>query len=215
MATFKQAADQATLVLTDPGNVRYTLATLFGYGLDAIREIAVARPDLFMVTAPVACTPGTVLQDIPINGLYLLAIHGVVDGPAILEADLDTIKRYQPSWMTDEAGPAEDWFPISIDTTKRPQTQFYIYPKAPNSQSLLCQYVLDPLYGNAFTIDSAMPIPDILMSAVWNYMVYRAESIDDEHVLTQRAAQCYTTFANIVSIEEKNRKTIVIEGNPQ
>lgn len=217
MATFQSAIDDARLTLNDKDKVRYTDANLFVFALDGVREVALARPDLFTITGNLPTTTLYVRHSVAAcspPGLYVLDVHNVNGGRAVLKSDFDTVRRFYPNWRQETPAPAENWWPAAGDQTKRPTKEFYIYPPAPAGQVLLVQYVRDPLVGTEVISDD-IPLPDQLKPAISAYVAYRAESIDDEHVLTQRAAQGYSIFANLVGIDEGKRKNIVIEGRHQ
>ncbi len=209
MGTFQQAADTARLVLGDPEKVRYPDDVMLTFGADAVREIAMEREDLFAVVANVACTPGTVRQTVSGAGngygLHVVDVQGIVGGDAITMGDLLNLRQFQPSWMRDPAGPAQNWFPIAVTEAKKPTHDFYIYPKAPNAQSLVVHFVKDPFAGGNPSIGTEIPIPDEFLPAVEWYMVFRAESGDEEHVNSNRAAQAYQMFSAIVSGEAKEK----------
>lgn len=215
--TFQQAIDTARIPLNDAAKVRYPDDMLLSFAIDAVREIAVYRPELFIITQNVPCTAGQAMQTVetanPI-GLYVIDVQGVTGGNAVNKGDLDTLRRFRPGWRNDTAGPAENWFPITDDVTKRPQPKFYVYPKPPAGQQLIVQYVREPL-PTIPVIGDVIPLDDQLTPAVSSYITFKAESIDDEHVLTQRAAGEYQRFAQIVGISEAKRKNIIIEGRAQ
>lgn len=205
MTTYQKAIDGARTVLGDPNKVRYPDALcLDPFAIDAIRVIAVARPDLFAIVGDVNCTPGTVRQSLSaVNGLHLIDVHAIKGGAAITMGDLADVRQYRPSWMTDDSGPAQNWFPLSSDIARQPLRDFYIYPKAPNGQVLTAHYVPDPLKGATPTLNDQMPIPDQLTPAVEWYVVFRAESGDEEHVNSQRAMLAEQMFSNIVGVDSK------------
>jgi hypothetical protein len=213
VATYNQAIDDAHRSLNDALRTRYPDTVTFPYAQDGVREVAMLRPDLFVTTRDLACTPGEVEQTVAPD-LYILDVLNVVGGSSVTKADLDTMRRYQRSWMTDTADEAENWFPIINDQTKRPQANFFIYPKAPAAQSLRVQTVSDPLATLPSAATETMPIPDQLLPAIASYIIFRCEMVDDEHVVSQRAQAAYTNFATILGVSEKNRKTIVQEGRP-
>ena len=217
MATFQQAIDSARIPLNDAAKVRYPDDVLLGYAIDAVREIAVYRPDLFRTLGPLACVAGDVRTSVAQcnpPGLYIIDVHNVQGGDAVTKADFDTLRRLRPGWRNDPAGPAQNWFPVTVDQSKRPQAEFYHYPKAPAGQTLWVEYVKEPFTTTPVYADT-IPLDAQLTPAVQAYITFRAESVDDEHVLTQRAAQEYTRFAQIVGIAEAKRKTVVTEGRPQ
>ncbi len=209
MGTFQQAADTARLVLGDPEKVRYPDDVMLTFGADCVREIAMAREDLFAVVQDVACTPGTVRQTVggASNGygLHVIDVQGIVDGDAITMGDLLNLRQFQPSWRNDTAGPAQNWFPIAVTEAKKPVHDFYIYPKAPNAQSLVVHFVQDPFAGGDPSISDDIPLPDEFLPAVEWYMVFRAEAGDEEHVNSNRAAQAYQMFGSIVGVEAREK----------
>ncbi|HQR20118.1 MAG TPA: hypothetical protein PKV98_04590 [Burkholderiaceae bacterium] len=216
MATYNDAITGAHRSLNDSAKTRYPDSATFPYAQDAIREIAMLRPDLFTLTGTINCTAGTVEQTLPAGGLYVIDIHGVVGGRAVTKGDLKTLARYRRDWRTDTAGPCENWFPIIDDQTKRPQPKYLIYPKAPAAQQLTAQYAYDPIITSPPTsVNDTMPVPDQFLPAVESYIIFRCEMADDEHVTSGRAQAAYTNFATIIGVDEKTRKMIVIEGRQQ
>jgi hypothetical protein len=214
VATYSDAIAGAHRSLNDASAVRYTAAATFAYAQDAIREIATLRPDLFISVAIINCTAGVVDQSIGTAGVYLVDVVGVVNGRAVVKGDLPTLMRYRRNWRYDTAGECENWFPVVDDATKRPSASFIIYPKAPVGQQLITHVVVEPILGTPVVADE-MPVPDQLLPAVESYIIFRCEMADDEHVNSGRAQAAYTNFATILGVDEKTRKTIVIEGRPQ
>jgi hypothetical protein len=212
--TYADAITGAHTVLNDVARARYTDANTFLYAQDAVREIAMLRPDLFVTTTNIACVAGT-RQSLGADGLYVIDVIGVVGGRAVTKADLKTLARYNPNWQNDDAGECENWFPLYDDQTKRPQPQFIIYPPASVGQVLTVQHAYDPLATPPSAASETVPLPDQLKPAVEAYIVFRAESVDDEHVNSGRAAQFYTSFQTILGLSEKAKKTVIQEGRPQ
>jgi hypothetical protein len=218
MATFQIAIDNARLSLNDKLKVRYPDAACLVFGADGVRETAILRPDLFTITQAIACIPGQLVQTVDTavpRGLYVIDVQGVVGGKAVHKADFDTMRRFNPNFRNDAAGPAENWFPITDDQTKKPQPTYYIYPKAPSGQQLITQYVYDPLDGVTVTLSTPIPLADQLIPAIESYVIFRAEMGDDEHAVSGRAQAAYSNFMQLLGVAEKSRKMIVQEGRPQ
>lgn len=163
-------------------------AELLSYVNEGLKEAVILRPDLFSTVGDMTCTAGQCEQSITfadaVQLLDVLCIHG---GVALTPFDRMAMDQFRPGWRTDAAGPAQNWAALSGDPL-----QFFIYPKAPVSQVLDVRYVRNP---TEYAINDAIgDLPSAYMPALADYVVYRAESKDDEHVLNQRAAAHYAAF---------------------
>lgn len=173
---------------TDAALPRQSDTELLSYVQEGLREACVMRPDLFSTVGDMTCTAGQCEQAITFSDamqlLDVLCIHG---GTALTPFDRASMDLFNPGWRTDAAGPAENWAPLNGDPL-----QFFIYPKAPADQVLDVRYVRNP--GNYAIDDAIGDLPAAYQPALADYVVYRSESKDDEHVLTQRAASHYAAF---------------------
>jgi hypothetical protein len=70
-----------------------------------------------------------------------------------------------------------------------------VYPPAPADQIVEVLYVRIP---SEYAIDADTGLPAIYGDAITDYIVYRAESRDDEHVNSNRAAQFLASFVQKV-----------------
>lgn len=161
---------------------------LVSYVNEGLKEAAILRPDLFSTVGDMVCMAGQCEQSITfldaVSLLDVLCIHG---GTAVNPFDRATMDQFNAGWRTDSEGPAENWAPLEGDPL-----QFFIYPKAPAGQVLDVRYVRNPgVYALGDTIGD---LPASYLPALADYVVYRAESKDDEHVLTQRAAAHLLAF---------------------
>ena len=96
--------------------------------------------------------------------------------------DMATMDAFNPGWRTDTAGPAQQWSRLEGDPLR-----FFIWPKAPAAaQTLDVKYVRNPIVL-ALT-EPITEVPAAYMPALADYVIYRAESADDEHTLSGRAA---------------------------
>jgi hypothetical protein len=118
----------------------------------------------------------------------VLCIHG---GNALTPFDMPTMNAFRPGWRADAEGPAKQW-------TRKPgdPLRFFIYPKAPASQTLDVSYIRIPL---TLGLDDAInEIPAGFLPALVDYVIYRAESADDEHSNSGRAANHYQSFVALI-----------------
>lgn len=183
-------------ILNDPDAVRYSDADLLGYANDALDQIVTLVPEWFHARGNVACTAGTTEQQLNNGGagisdaLALVRIDRISGGGVVVRTDRASLDLYRPSWLTDTAGAAVNWMPSDVGPL-----HFSIYPKAPVSQTLEAIYVKQP-QEFASGVDTGLPTQ--LADAISDYVVYRAESRDDEHSNTNRAAAFMTTFVQKV-----------------
>lgn len=167
--------------------LRYTDEFLLKFVNQTLRRMVVLRPDLFARIAEVPCTPGTVVQSAPIDSVRVIEVHGVVDGDGITEVDKNALDESYPAWVNEEAGPAVNW----ARHVRNPNL-FFIYPKAPEEQSLIVEYAQVPRnYDFEDTIDL---LPEAWFPAVVDGTVFLAESIDNEHVNSGRAQLFQKSF---------------------
>lgn len=173
---------------TDPAGYRQDDPELLGYVNDAMREAVSLAPSLFSVVGDMACVSGRCEQLLTFNDAAqitdVLSLH---EGGAITLMDRATFDAFRPGWRADAEAPAIHWAPIEGDPRR-----FYIYPKAPPGQLICVRYIKNPKeLGMSDKIDE---VPSQYWPALTDYVVYRAELKDDEHVLSQRAASLYASF---------------------
>tara|TARA_R110000868_G_scaffold57972_1_gene178828 strand:- start:2021 stop:2617 length:597 start_codon:yes stop_codon:yes gene_type:complete len=173
----------------DPTLYRQADSELLGYFNDGMQEISVLVPSVFSSIGDLTCTVGSVEQTVTFNSaqaiIDILCIHG---STAITPFDWDIMNRFNPGWRTDTAGPAKQWVRKQGDPLR-----FFIYPQSPSTAQVIdVMYVRNPIVL-ALT-DTITEIPAGYYPALVDYIVYRAESKDDESVVSQRSAGHYQTF---------------------
>ena len=174
----------------DPGGYRQEDDELVGYINAGLQEVSILRPDLFQAVGHIECAPDTVEQALPFSSAQkLVTVIGVHDGPAVTPFDLNAMQAFNRNWKQATAGEARQWSAHPGDPLR-----FYLYPKAPADTPQL----IDVLYiKNPATVgltDTITDVPATFESALVDYVIYRAESKDDENVLNQRAAASYSAF---------------------
>lgn len=198
--TPKQIIEIARYITNDTGAVTGVLrqldAELVAYVNEGIKEVATLRPDLFITVGDLTCATDKAEQGITFLDaaklLDVLCIHG---GAAITPIDRATLDQFSPGWRTDPPGPAEHWMPIEGDPLR-----FLLYPPAPMGQTVDVKYVRNP---GTYALDDLIPdLPASYAPALADYVVYRAEMKDDEHVIGQRAAAHYTAFKTKIGVTD-------------
>lgn len=166
---------------------RYSDAVLLGFANQALKRMAVLRPDLFAHIGEIPTTAGTVLQSPPADSLRIMEIFQVSGGDGITEVERASLDETYPAWMNDAAGPCVNW----IRHPRNPN-RFFIYPKAPAGQVLIGEYAKTPrTYTGSETVEL---LPDAYFPVVVDGVVFLAESIDNEHVNSNRAALFQQSF---------------------
>lgn len=167
---------------------RYPDADLLEYGNGALRALITLKPSLFYTEADVTCATGKALQTAGFDDIdSLVKVQSVKDGNVITRIDRSALDNFSPGWMQMTAGAAQHWMPHADDPFK-----FYLYPPAPSGQQVTVLYVRVPA---TYTADQDTGLPESLKEAVTDYIVGMAESRDDEHVNSGRAAQFLSQFS--------------------
>lgn len=201
--TWANVIDAARVPLNDTAKSRYTDAQLLSYGNDGVLSMVGLKPDMFYVIADIPCVAGTVDQEIPADGVSIVEIFGIKDGVGITRVDFDTLRSFRDTWRTDAADEAQNWGLYPQDPRRSSGRNFFVYPRAPSNQILTGQYVSRPVTG---AIGDQIPVDDIYSPALQAYIIFRAESVDDEHVNSGRAAlflQAWSAQVGAVDATEK------------
>ncbi len=177
---------------------RYSDATLLGFANQALRRIAVLRPDLFAYIGEIPCTAGAVLQSMPAGSIRVMEIFSVKDGDGVTEASRVALDETYPGWMNDPSGPTVNW----MRHTRNPN-RFFIYPKAPSGLVLIGEYSQTPtIYGMD---EEVALLPDAYFPVVVDCTVFLAESVDNEHVNSNRAQLFQQSFTQALGVSAQAR----------
>ena len=81
--------------------------------------------------------------------------------------------------------------------------EFFIYPKAPANQTLIGEYAqTPPVYAGDATVAL---LPDAYFPVVIDATVFIAESVDNEHVNSNRAQLFQTSFTQALGVAAQSR----------
>ena len=177
---------------------RYSDDVLLGFANQALKRIAVLRPDLFASIEDIPCTDGSVVQSAPTDSIRLIEIYSVKNGDGIIETNREALDQAYPTWMNDAAGPT-----VNFMRHVRNPNKFFIYPKAPANQVLIGEYSKTPaVYTGSQTVDL---LPDAYFPVVIDATVFIAESVDNEHVNSQRAQLFQQSFTQALGVAAQSR----------
>jgi hypothetical protein len=171
---------------------RYSDAQLLGFANQALKRIAVLRPDLFAKVAEFTTTAGEVLQTAPSDSIRIMEVFRVKDGAAVRETNRLTLDQTYPDWANDDPGTCVNWM-----RHVRNNNRFFIYPKAPSSQVLIIEYSQAP--KNYVAGETVALLPDAYFPVVVDGTIFLAESIDNEHVNSNRAQLFQQSFMQALS----------------
>lgn len=177
---------------------RYSDAVLLGFANQTLKRMSVLRPDLFAYIGEITCTAGAVIQSPPSDSIRVIEIFQVKDGSGVTEVDRNSLDQTYPGWMNDTAGPAVNWM-----RHVRNPNKFFIYPKAPVGQVLIGEYAqTPPTYTGSETVAL---LPDAFFPVVVDGTVFLAESVDNEHVNSNRAQLFQQSFTQALGVSAQAR----------
>ena len=177
---------------------RYSDADLVGYGNQVLKRMALMRPDLFAAIGDFTCTAGEIVQSAPSDSIRVFEIFRVKNGAALREISRETMDQTYPSWRTVTAAAATSWM-----RHPRNPNKFFIYPQAPSSQTLVGEYAQSP--SDYAVGDTISLLSDAYLPAVVDGVVWLAESIDNEHVTSQRASMYQQSFVQQLQASMESR----------
>ena len=188
-------------VLQDTTNVRWVEDELLRWLSDGQREIVAARPEANVKNEPVTLTANNSRQSLPSGGLCLLDIvrnlgaNGTTYGRAIRVVAREILDAQIPDWHTSVASSEIVHFVFD----KRDPKTFYVYPR-PND-ALQVEAIFQAVPANVTQASDELDLPDVYMSPLVDYVLYRAYSKDSEYAgNSERAKMHYQAAANSIGL---------------
>jgi hypothetical protein len=170
-----------------------------------LKRMVMFRPDLFIVVGDITTTPNVVEQLLPATAVRLVEIFRNKNGTAIEEVDRDTFDRSYPQWTTDPAGT-----PVKFMRHSRNPRAYFLYPRPVAGAVLVGETVVTPPnYSLGQNIDV---LPDAYFSVVVDGTVYLAESVDNEHVNSNRAKLFQDSFTQALGVSLQARTVTDLEN---
>ncbi len=215
--TARDVLERARRIALDEASVRWPLPELLDWLNDAQREIALHKPSAFARTIVFACQPGT-YQVIPAGyHQFLSAVRNLktgaesprVGGRAVTAVDREDLDAMHRDWHDTDRHPATRDVRHVVFDANAPQ-DFYVFPA--NTGAGLLELVLAktparlvPPQDDVELIESyaaTLDAPDIYLSALVDYVVYRAYTKDAQIAgLAARAAAHFQQFAASIGLK--------------
>jgi len=171
---------EASTILGDSSNVRWSQSDLLGYLNDAQLEAVTLAPKVNPVRVTVQLLPG-ITQELPDDAILLLDIfwnmgaNGLTIGQSITVTNIDVMRKRRPNWTTDTASGIVQTYMYD----EKDPVHYSVWPPQPNPAWYIdINYsavpVAIPDYGPSTTIT----IDDYWKNALLSFVLYRAFSKD-------------------------------------
>lgn len=197
-------------IMMDAKAIRWSIQEALDWMNDAAGEIVLRRPASRAVTEQVMLVAGT----------YQIASDGaaqVLDvvrnispsgkpGRAIRIADRQQIDDAEPDWHSKRPGPTRHYM---VD--ERSPTSFYVYP--PAQDGAMVEMVVSKAPPKVNDIGEILDLRPEFMSAILNWMMYRAHTKDSEFSQGQVAALHYQAFTDAIGAPAQAAQVNSATGN--
>lgn len=176
---------------------RYSDTVLTGFVNQTIRRMVLLRPDLFMDVDDIPVVANEVLQSCPSDSYRLVEIYRIKDGEALVEVSREMLDQTYPEWAS-----VPPDVPVNYVRHPRNPNKFFLYPRPRINLTLVGEYVkVPPEYDLSDTID----LPDAYAPSIIDGVVYLAQSIDNEHVNSNRAKLFQDSFFQGLGVSLQSR----------
>lgn len=186
------------LIQDNGSTLRYSDTILLRFVNQTLKRMAVLRPDLFSVIADIPTTADTVIQSMPSDSARLMDIFHVKGGNSITEVDRETMEQTFSGWASTASGT-----PVNYMRNVKNPNRFFVYPAPIAGIVLVGEYSqVPPDYALNDTINL---VPDSYFGTIVDGTVYLAESIDNEHVNSNRAKLFLESFTQTLGVSLQSR----------
>lgn len=191
MATITVTAvlNRVAVILQDPTNIRWPQAELLDWLNDGQREIALYKPNAFVKNVATKLVAGS-KQALPADGVSLLDVvrnmgtSGTSPGNAIRAVSREILDSQIPGWHAATASSTTKHYTYTLLDPKT----FYVYPPADGNGYADIVYVASPTDA---TLAGTITLDDIYVTALVNYVLFRAYSKDAEFAANGALAEKY------------------------
>ncbi|MGE8446709.1 MAG: DUF6682 family protein [Comamonas sp.] len=192
--------DQASIILQDQSNTRWTQPELLGWLNEAQTQVVNAVPQAYTKTEPQKLAQG-VLQRAPAGAItvldlaYNLGINGATPGRRIRATSRDYLDQSRARWPADKA----QLEVVHFMPDPHIREQFWVWPANTGTGFVLMTYSAVP---PDITAGQPISIPDTHRGALLNWVCFRAHSKDTEAASDSKAGSFYQAFAADVGLQQ-------------
>jgi hypothetical protein len=225
--TAKDVMLRATTVLQDAGAVRWPATELLLWLNDAVRELALHKPNAVAETAELSLAQGT-WQSLPAEYISLIRVSrnltnvaadvgGRTGGKAITPIVREILDAQMPGWQDLTVLPASPNVTHIIQDMMDPRS-FYVVPANDGTgiiEAIVSKMPADIVQPtNPLDIDSytaTVDLPDIYRNALVDFVLYRAFSKDMNLAgNAQRAGAHYQQFAQAIGMKTQTEQVTTV-----
>lgn len=192
--TAREVLQRASTILQDAGNTRWTLPQLLRSLNDAVREIAIMKPNAVSKPVVLSLVRGT-LQTLPVTHTALIrVVRNVVDDPdagatwmgtsSITPVERQILDSQIPGWQDPTVMPYSATVAHVIQDQADLRT-FYVVPGNDGTGQIevIASVMPDDIPEPASPLDitaytATVLVPDYLRSALVDYVCYRSFQVD-------------------------------------
>lgn len=186
---------------------RYSDTDLVGYVNQTLKRMAVLRPTLFTNITSVPLTANSVIQDLPVDAHRLVQVFYIDNYNSVNEVEREVLERAYPQWVSDPAD-----IPFNFIRHPRNATKFFLYPRPIGNLTATVEYVVEP---TTYAInDTILYLKDTYLGVVIDGVMFLASSIDDEHVLSNRAKLFMESFTQALGVDLQQQAILDNERMP-
>jgi hypothetical protein len=209
MATFlmSEVVADVRLAIQDLGALstpRFSDAQILSMANQALKRMAVIRPDLFALITTMQTVLGST-QTAPADSIRFMEALAVVGVNNLNEVNRDALDLMSTTWQTATPGSPTNWM-----RHPRSANVFFVYPPATAGVTLQVEYSQSPAkYGMT---QAPAIIPDAYYPVVLDGTIALLEMTDNEAVNSNRAKLCFDNFTNMLQSSLGARPSLDSEG---
>ncbi len=197
--TAQSIIDRAAKLLQDDTNIAWPTLELLEWLNDGQRELVLGKPDAYVINRSLRLMAGT-KQVLPSDGNVFMRLtrnmgaDGNTPGRAILPIPMQVFDEQNPNWHRSPAAPEAQNY-VYDDRDKK---TFYVYPPQP-SVAGYAEVVYSATPPECAAADS-LAVGDLFISAILDYVLYRAYSKDAEYTRNDaKATGYYQSFISLIA----------------
>lgn len=197
-------------IMLDAKSVRWSVQEAIDWMNDGATEIVERRPAARAITEQLQLLAGTFQRASDDTAQVLDVVRNIgadgKPGRAIRIADRQQIDDAEPNWHNKRAGPTRHFM---ID--ERSPTTFYVYP--PAVDGAIVEVLASKSPPKVETENDTLDMRPEFISAILNWMMYRAHTKDSEYSQGAVAALHYQAFTDAIGAPAQAAQVNSATGN--
>jgi hypothetical protein len=150
-----------------------------------------------MVVDDIPVVANEVMQSLPADSYRLVEIYRIKDGGALVEVSREMLDQSYPDWAVEPPD-----VPVNYVRHPRNPNKFFLYPRPRVNLTLVGEYVQTP---SQVSLNDQIGLPGAYESSLIDGVVYLAQSVDNEHVNSNRAKLFQDAFLQGLGVSLQSR----------